>query len=125
MYEQVGKKIMTLAKIMGVLWIIIGIAGWLVCITNRLVWIQPFGWVILILCAICFMSTWMIYGFGQIIDDVRGILWNSNKKPGAYVTAQTIPVAAQNVNSVVTHAAAPVTPTVAPGQTVYGDIPDL
>ncbi len=84
MYQNVGKRIMILAKICGWLWMIAGVAVWIYFLTNGN-YIGPdriflhdisdnfIGWIGLAVGVMGVVFTWPMYGFGQIVDDVRAM----------------------------------------------------
>lgn len=71
MYDNVGKKIMTLAKVLGWVFLIAGIITAIV--------FMSFGWKFFIVItpliggAILYILTWFLYGFGQLVDDVSAM----------------------------------------------------
>lgn len=79
MYSEVGKKIMALAKV----------CGWIVLISCALIWLVILGngdpydntlaWVALGVGVIYFISSWPLYGFGQLIDDVHAMRERSSE----------------------------------------------
>lgn len=83
MYNNVGKKIQILAKILGWLLLFGGAVAWLILITNGYdsryyghVYERDddlLGWLCLVGGGIGFVSSWLVYGFGQIVEDVRTI----------------------------------------------------
>lgn len=82
MIKNVGKRIMQTAMIIGVLALIAGIIGWLYFITNSVTyWGENralkeddwMAWASLILGVVCYISSWRLYGFGQIVEDVRAL----------------------------------------------------
>lgn len=71
MYDNVGKKIMTLAKVLGWIFLIAGIITAIV--------FMSFGWKFFIVIAsliggvLLYVSSWFLYGFGQLVDDVSAM----------------------------------------------------
>lgn len=71
MYSDVGKKIMMLAKVLGGIFLIAGIITTIV--------FASFGWMFSIVIipliggALLYTSSWFLYGFGQLVDDVSVI----------------------------------------------------
>ena len=67
MFTDIGKKIMTLAKVCAVLDIIAAIIVAL--------WFLAEGEIIILVWALVFVAlvfnTWLLYGFGQLVEDVR------------------------------------------------------
>ena len=70
MYKNVGKKIMVLAKVFGWLFFFVGIIAGLINLDdgNDLV-----GYVALAIGVVSLISSWYLYGFGQLVDDVKVI----------------------------------------------------
>lgn len=71
MYDNVGKKIMTLAKVLGWIFLIAGIITAIV--------FMSFGWKFFIVIApliggvLLYVSSWILYGFGQLVDDINAM----------------------------------------------------
>ncbi len=71
MYSNVGKKIMTLAKVLGWIFLIVGI------ITSML--FISYEWKFFIVIApliggvLLYVSSWILYGFGQLVDDINAM----------------------------------------------------
>lgn len=82
MYQNVGKKIMTLAKVCGWICLIAGILSWfiLLCIGYGYM-----SWIGLLSGILSFVSSWPLYGFGQMVDDVNAM------RKGAENTAEAAP----------------------------------
>lgn len=63
MYDDIGRKIQTLSKVLGILSAI----GWfIIAIMN--------GWGLLlgiVLAVVIFLYSWFGYGFGQLVDDIH------------------------------------------------------
>lgn len=85
MYKDVGKKIQFIGQASGWISLIAGILIWLVLITNTDgyryeteddIW----GWIALVSGALGYVSSWLTYGFGQLIDDVH-TLCNQQAQP--------------------------------------------
>lgn len=84
MYSNIGSKIKTLAKVIGVLLAVSGVVAWIYFITNtynyysygnpvekRLLTTDDLiGWISLICGLLGFCSSWLIFGFGQLVEDV-------------------------------------------------------
>lgn len=71
MYDNVGKKIMTLAKVLGWVFLIAGLIiteGFVSEKREFLIVIIP-----LISGILLFISSWFLYGFGQLVDDVSAM----------------------------------------------------
>lgn len=71
MYKNVGKKIMFLAKILGWVALATGIIVWMCFITSDYRYDTSIAWIGLISGGLSFISSWLVYGFGQIVDDVN------------------------------------------------------
>lgn len=83
MYKNVGKKIMVLAKIQGWLGLIAGIIVFIVIVVNDSDSL-PLGLIFLIAGILLYISTWALYGFGQLVEDVheiKGNLVKTDKAP--------------------------------------------
>ena len=70
MYEDVGKKIQVLAKICGWTVLVLGVIGFFVVLTNEYV-SNLLAWGSLFAGLMGLVSTWLLYGFGQLIDDIH------------------------------------------------------
>lgn len=71
MYSNVGKKIMTLAKVLGWVFLIAGLIITVGFVSEKrefLIVIIP-----LISGILLFISSWFLYGFGQLVDDVSAM----------------------------------------------------
>lgn len=79
MYQKIGKKIMELAAFSSKLTIVACIIlELLILFTAPELWL--YGLVIFtIIGYVSYVSTWVIYGFGQLIDDVSAIRRNTEK----------------------------------------------
>lgn len=83
MYNDIGKKIQILGRILGWTLLIVGCLAWLILLTNGYtsdygryfyersddIW----GWVSLVIGVMGFISSWFICGFGQLVDDVHAL----------------------------------------------------
>lgn len=90
MYKNVGKKIMVLAQVLGWILLIAGIISALISLTDstsRNDWIGGIG---LAGGIFCFISSWFLYGFGQLIDDVR-IIRNASKETQKDTVSDELP----------------------------------
>ncbi len=67
MYNNVGKKIMVLAQIFG--WVCFA-AGFITCVA-MVASDNMFGWIALGGGVVLLFSTWLLYGFGQLVQDVH------------------------------------------------------
>lgn len=86
MYQNIGKKIQTLAKIIG--WLLL-IAGAIACLVFLIKSAEvssdyryaerlkeeynTYAIISLVSGFVGYISTWILYGFGQIVEDVRAI----------------------------------------------------
>ena len=68
MYNNVGKKIMVLAQILGWVGLIAGIITWIVLLSN---YEKVGGWLSLLGGILSFVFSWFMYGFGQLVQDVH------------------------------------------------------
>ncbi len=74
MYKNVGKKIQILGQVIGWLLLIAGLITWYICIcTNTYSPDDLLGWVAFAVGIVGFESTWFMYAFGQLVDDVHAI----------------------------------------------------
>ena len=80
MYNDIGKKIQRIAQILGWTLLTVGCLAWLILLTNGYTYYGTYyqetsddiwGWVSLMIGALGFVSSWVIYGFGQLVDDVH------------------------------------------------------
>ena len=69
MYENVGKKIMMLAKVLGWIFLAAGVIAFIVLLamefSDGIAFASLAGGVLM------YISSWFLYGFGQLVDDVR------------------------------------------------------
>ena len=92
MYDNIGEKIQTLAKVIGWFFLIAGIIAFFVCITDGTE-VPKYsyygsktgtefvantandflGWVALVAGVIGFCSSWILYGFGELIQEATSI----------------------------------------------------
>ena len=80
MYSEVGKKIMGLAKICGWICLICGALIWIIYLTDGNSYNNTVGWIWFAVGVFHFISSWPLYGFGQLIDDVH-IMRNQTTAP--------------------------------------------
>ena len=82
MYDNIGGKIKVLAVVVGILLLLGGIIAWLILITNTYEsWRDTYyqkaddwlGWVSLVSGIFGYISSWFMYGFGQLIEDTEVI----------------------------------------------------
>ena len=72
MYNNVGKRIQIIAKVIGWLLLIGGLITWFMfCLNNSYSRDDLWGWLAFAFGIIGFVSSWFIYGFGQVVDDVH------------------------------------------------------
>lgn len=66
MYDYIGEKIKGIAMVLG--WVVLGISVivWLVCLFTG---VGAVSWIALAYGILTLISTWFLYGFGQLIDD--------------------------------------------------------
>jgi len=81
MYEDIGRKIQRLAQILGWIMLIGGAIAWISYLADgdyehRNNWI---GWVCLVGGLLSYVSSWFIYGFGQLVDDVNALRYERSK----------------------------------------------
>ena len=78
MYKNVGKKITILAQVLGWVSLGAGLFAWLYFIGNSAYW-GPIksddwiGWACLISGVVSFITSWILYGFGQLVSHVSDI----------------------------------------------------
>ncbi len=71
MYSNVGKKIMILAMVFGGIFLAAGIIGFIALLALKIpAWL---AFVALFSGIMTFMSSWLLYGFGQLVDDVHSL----------------------------------------------------
>ena len=73
MYNNIGRKIMVLAQVLGWILLIAGIILALICLTDSSSGNDLVGGIGLAVGIFGFISSWFLYGFGQLVDDVRTI----------------------------------------------------
>ncbi len=78
MYNNIGGKIKGLAAVMGWLCLIAGVIVWMVFIGSR--YSSALAWYGLLGGALGFVSSWPLYGFGQLVGDIREMKENSASK---------------------------------------------
>lgn len=78
MYKNVGKKIMVLAQVLGWLLLIAGIIVGLVYLSNSYSGDDMIGVIALATGVVSFISSWFLYGFGQLVNDVN-VIKNKSK----------------------------------------------
>lgn len=78
MYDKIGKKICVLAKVIGViglLAVVVGLIWTIIHLSDLYTYHDVIGIPLGILGAgfVNFISSWIVYGFGQLVDDVHRI----------------------------------------------------
>ena len=73
MYSDVGKKIMGLAIICGWICLICGALIWIIYLTDYSSYNNTVGWIWLAVGVLTYISSWTVYGFGQLVDDVHAM----------------------------------------------------
>ena len=73
MYTNIGKKVMTLAKVMGWILLIGGAIAWLAFLGDGYSGNDIIGWISLVSGVVSFSMTWPLYAFGQLVDDTRAL----------------------------------------------------
>lgn len=80
MYTNIGRKIKTIAAVLGWLCLISGAIAWLILITNGydswsgykyITEDDYIGWIALLSGILGYISSWFTYGFGQLVEDVH------------------------------------------------------
>ena len=106
MYEEVGSKIRKLSQVLGWVSLIGGIVAWLYFLTNtetyygetRIVTDDDFiAWIALVYGVIGFLSSWFIYGFGQLVDDVHDMSYQMERVSTASSKLVTDPFEMQKI----------------------------
>lgn len=90
MYKNVGKKIMVLAQVCGWTCLIAGVIAWLYFLCNDYSRDNYIGWICLAAAVIGLVSSWPLYGFGQIVDDVNAMR-KSAEKPAEAASSEELP----------------------------------
>lgn len=70
--EQVGKKMMVLAQVLGWINLAAGVIAWIYFLVNE---VTVTAWICLLAGVLSFFFSWVLYGFGQMVDDVRDIYY--------------------------------------------------
>ena len=73
MYSNIGKKVQTLAKILGWLLLIAGAIVWITRMDTPSSYDDGLGWIALAAGAIGYVLSWPLYGFGQLVDDTHAM----------------------------------------------------
>ena len=72
MYNNVGNKIKVLAQVVGWLCFVAGIIAWIVLLACG----EQIGWAVLGSGVLALVSSWFLYGFGQMVDDIHEMRGN-------------------------------------------------
>ncbi|MBP3941529.1 MAG: hypothetical protein J6D00_08595 [Christensenellaceae bacterium] len=83
MYENIGKKIKGLAQVFGWLWLIAGIIWAFIFWAGKQALL---GFIPLIGGGMMCISSWILYGFGQLVEDISAI----RNKPTQTVKAPVV-----------------------------------
>jgi len=74
MYNNLGKKIQVMGKVLGWLLLAVGIIMWFMkCIVSGYSGDALIGWISLVAGVFGLISSWFICAFGQLVDDVHNI----------------------------------------------------
>lgn len=84
MYNNVGNKIKVLAQVTGWTCFAAGFIAWIALLANE----NPLGWAALGGGIAMLISTWFLYGFGQLVQDVHEL---KNNLPATTVTPVSKP----------------------------------
>ena len=79
MYQNVGKKIMIMAQVLGWLELIAGVIVFIQSIPALYSGPEIYGWLSLVGGVVGFVFSWLMYGFGQLVDDVHAARANAQK----------------------------------------------
>ena len=72
MYNNLGKKIVVIGKVLGWLLLVAGIIMWFMkCIVSGYRGDALIGWISLVAGIFGLVSSWFICAFGQLVDDVH------------------------------------------------------
>lgn len=72
LYENVGGKLRILAKIVGVIGLVLAVIGLLLMMVGESAEFD-IGLVMVIAGPVLLLCSWPVYGFGQLVDDVHEI----------------------------------------------------
>lgn len=73
MYKNVGKKVQKLATVIGIGLLIAGFISFIIMISAGNKYLIPWAWFALGIGLISFVSSWFMYAFGQLVDDVHAM----------------------------------------------------
>lgn len=78
MYKNVGSKIQVMGQVIGWLLLIVGIILWIFkCIISGYRGDALIGWISLAAGVVGFFSSWILYAFGQIVNDIHALRENT------------------------------------------------
>ncbi len=100
MFRNIGKKVMGLAKFLAIVSIIAGVVACVALIANDMIW---YGCYALLAGIVVFLTSFLVYAFGQIADDIHKIAGTVDKG-----TADIMPNAFRETVSVSNGASYPV-----------------
>ena len=66
MYSNIGKQIKVLALALGSILLSVGVVAWIVFMSQDN---QPYAWSFLVGGVVGYLSSWFLYGFGQLIEN--------------------------------------------------------
>jgi hypothetical protein len=72
MYNNIGKKIMVLSQIIGWLWFVAGTVVGIILLARA----EQIGLVVLVSGVVALLSSWFLYGFGQLVSDIHEMKGN-------------------------------------------------
>ena len=90
MYKDVGKKLMSLSKVIGWIFFIICLLLWLIYLTNGESSDNWMAWSFFVGGLIGLASTWPMYAFGQLVDDIHEMKQSAQKTAPAPAAAPVI-----------------------------------
>ena len=90
MYNDIGKKIKILAQVLGWILLIVGVIFALIYLTDSNSANDFIGGIGLVVGIVGFISSWFLYGFGQLVDDVR-IIRNATKEAQKDTVSDELP----------------------------------
>ena len=94
MFENVGGKIKGFAQVWGWIVLIGSIIAWIAMLADEWGWIS---WIVLLSGLALVPSAWVIYGFGQMVEDAHDLaddvraLRNQSNAPAAVVEDDELP----------------------------------
>lgn len=90
MYQNIGKKIMMLAQIIGWLFLVAGVIVFIASFPDKYDGPEVYGWIALGVGVLSFISSWFLYGFGQLVDDVS-VIRNAPKEAPKDTVSDELP----------------------------------